>query len=183
MWARLPREYRAPCSALEARVKDKRLLEPMVRWDWGGPNVLLSGPTGVGKGAAAAFLVGRLLRRFNVGWRTIMGIHWVLCGDLCRAWRENGYGHGTSELVRKARKCRLLILDDVGHEDSAFVKTELFSLLDARKVALLPTITTTALTVAQLKEFPFSDQFLRRMIQLRGVNGPVVEVRRNCAAT
>lgn len=156
-------------------MRSQKLTDALHGWNWGGPCVLFSGPTGVGKSTAMAAALVRLILREEPAWRRILGIRWAVTGELAAARSQWPLGHGECPSMAKARDCRLLILDNFGFgdRDQRFVD-ELFVLLDYRKTRDLPVWTSTELSPEQLCSHPYSDQLLRRLIERRGRQGIVV---------
>lgn len=119
----------------------------------GAMMMLLTGPTGSGKSTLAGGVVGELVHRALSGdddaRRMISNFMWVSAGDLARARAEHRLGDGECRPVERAKRVRLLVLDDLGSEradrDGAIV-----DVLWARHEGERPTIVTTGLTRAQI---------------------------------
>ncbi len=185
----LPSNTRGPLDELRSRTPAK-LLNLVSRWGWGGPNLLLLGPTRVGKTSGAALLVRLMLeqgaastaefapadRRFWGGCRSSFEladlIRWQSCRDLTSAVREFPLGHGTPEAIQRCQHARLLVLDDVGATDD---RGALERVLNARYERRWPTLTTSGLTSAQLVG-ALGDALVRRMSERAGMAGLIVNL-------
>ncbi len=149
-WRRVPATFRSPPSDLLKRLEHERA-QP------GGRRLLaqlrevrtvaalLAGPTGCGKTTGAAVLVSRALAEFEVSggerFACATDLVWTNAVELALAERRHALGQGEPELLAKARRCGLLVLDDVGLEEQGAV----FPILSARYDECRPTIVTTAL--------------------------------------
>jgi DNA replication protein DnaC len=108
----------------------------------GGCHLVLAGPVGTGK-SFAAYAVGNQA----VG-RGIWTQAWNVA-DLLEALRPGGTDH---QAEARARRCGLLILDDMAAKATDWEAEKLTGILDARVRENLPTVVTTNLTSAQIGE-------------------------------
>lgn len=172
LWLRLPKVHRAPPAALEARVRDARLLASIAGWDFGSPCVLMCGPTESGKSSAAALAIIRTMVRGresnHEAWK---GVHWFGANELTTAAREWPLGSGDCPTIRKAASCRVLVLDDLGNEQEW--QTTMFDLLQRRYERCLTNIVTTGLSPSALL-LRYGDAIMRRLVQRNGETGTIV---------
>jgi DNA polymerase III delta prime subunit len=154
-WRRVPQTFRAPVPELLRRLEHERAGVPGRRLlgklrEARTVAALLSGPTGCGKTTAAAVLVWRALAEFEQsdGERCACATElvWTTAIDLAVAERRHALGQGEPELLAKARRCGLLVLDDLGLEEPNAV----FPILSARYDECRATVVTTGLTKAGL---------------------------------
>jgi hypothetical protein len=180
----LPSNTLGPLEELRGRAPSK-LLPIADGWVWGGPNLLVLGPTRVGKTSGVALLVRLLLERsarstecFSPAARKLWGgcasqlqladlIRWQSCRDLTSAVREYPLGQGTPETIQRCSHARLLVLDDVGATDD---KGALERILNVRYERRWPTITTSGLTSRELVA-AFGESLVRRMSERAGQPG------------
>jgi DNA replication protein DnaC len=185
----LPGNARGPELDLRSRTPSK-LLGIVDGWHWNGPNLLILGPTRVGKTSGAALLVHLLLARaaastglFSPAARRIWGgckseldlaglIRWQSCRDLTSTVREFPLGQGTPETIQRCQHARLLVLDDIGMTDD---RGALERILNARYERRWPTITTSGLTSGELVR-TLGDALVRRMSERAGLSGLIVNL-------
>jgi DNA replication protein DnaC len=167
-----------------------KLLQIVDGWTWEGPNLLVLGPTRVGKTSGVAVLVRALLGQaaqsnpaFSPAIRRLWGgcanpfdradlIRWQSCRDLTTSVKEYPLGQGAPETIRSCQYARLLVLDDVGVADD---KPTLERILNARYERRWPTITTSGLTSRELVA-AFGEALVRRMTDRAGANGLIVNL-------
>ena len=135
---------------------DSRLIEAVEAWqprDDQGPcgGLVLLGPTGVGKTTAAVHLVRRCLARYEAATSTMF----ALAADLA---------DGTDVDIERAKRVRLLVLDDLGREYDP--RNRLFRVLDHR-CSYRPTVITSGVRPEELDE-RFGGAMVRRMFDFRG---------------
>lgn len=125
-------------------------------------NIVLMGPTGVGKSALACAMARRVVEVDPaVGAR----MRFVSCVDLSTCRREARWGEGRPRSLEEARGCGLLIYDDLGQEAGG---TDVaIEVMDARYRAGLPTIVTTWMTRDQLAE-RYGGGLTRRVLDRAG---------------
>ncbi len=174
---------------LRARTAAK-LLGIVDGWSWSGPNLLILGPTRVGKTSGAALLVRMLLERaaastglFSSADRRLWGgckseldlaglIRWQSCRDLTTTVREFPLGQGAPETIQRCQNARLLVLDDIGATDD---RGALERILNARYERRWPTVTTSGLTSGELVS-TLGDALVRRMSERAGLQGLIVNL-------
>ena len=125
----------------------------------GGGDLLLSGGTGLGKTFLSA-CIARVVSEsgFSVVYDTAISIFAKLENDKFRPDEE------TAAEVRRCEGCDLLILDDLGTEfNSSFFISTLYSLLNNRIGAKLPTIVTTNITDGALLEKLYTEKISSRL--------------------
>lgn len=189
VWETLPDNLRARRAELEQRAHE-RMRSVANGWWFDGPNLLILGPTGVGKTSGAALIVRRLIEdaiRTPVAFERDARRHWRGCGssfelaglirwqgcrELSTAMREHPLGQGTPEAIARCQNARLLVLDDIGGSDDPGA---LERVLNARYERGWPTITTSGLSTRDLAA-TFGDAMVRRMLQRRGRDGLVVSL-------
>lgn len=151
--------------------------------DQGG--VMLLGATGVGKTRTAVYLVRRLLReateraresalangtRNIVDARVIAG--WCRAVDLGTA-RSNGPLGSEPEIIRDAKRPRVLIIDDLGWESQR--DTTIPEIIAHRYDRGLQTIVTSGLTAEQLRD-RYGEAVIRRILESGGTKGRIVSL-------
>lgn len=185
----LPSNAHGGVAELRSRTPAK-LLSVVDGWRWDGPNLLILGPTRVGKTSGAALLVRQLLERsvastdaFSLAVRRLWGgckseydladlIRWQSCRELTTTVREFPLGQGTPETIQRCQHARLLVLDDIGSTDD---RGALERILNARYERRWPTVTTSGLTSGELVR-TFGDALVRRMSERAGLNGLIVNL-------
>jgi hypothetical protein len=173
-----------------ARRTPVKLLPIAEAWDWESGNLLVLGPTRVGKTSGVALLVRLLMQRaagstgkFDTKTRKFWGgcsdrvelaelIRWQSCRDLTTALREYPLGQGAPEAIQRCQHARLLVLDDVGAGDD---KATLERILNDRYERRWPTITTSGLTSRELVT-TFGEALVRRMGERAGKAGQIVNL-------
>ncbi len=174
--SRLPLMFRsASLIELATRVHDKRLMAAAVSWRWGAGNVLLLGPTRIGKSTAAAMLfratLGRAVRDGGRDWDLADSMRWFGAEELSLARREHPMGRGEAPEVVEACSARLLVLDDAGWDrDPAAVS----AVLAARYERGWPTVITSGRTREQLSAH-YGAAVVRRMAEAGGQNPVIVD--------
>ncbi len=178
-WQRVPMTFRAAVPDLLKRLEHERT-GPAGRRMLGRVReahtiaALLSGPTGCGKTTAAAVLVRRALATFEQSdgkrFACATDLVWTNGVELALAERRHALGAGEPELLAKARRAGLLVLDDVGIEEPGAV----FPILSARYDECRATIATTSLARAALTKH-LGAAGVRRLVE-QHVEGPVLFV-------
>jgi DNA polymerase III delta prime subunit len=153
-WQNVPTTYRAPIADLLKRLEHERTgiagrrLLGKVR-NAHAVAAVLSGPTGCGKSTAAAVLVRRALAEFEASGgercKAATDLVWVSAIELATAERRHALGAGTPELLAKAARCGLLVLDDLGLEEPGAV----FPVLSSRYDECRATVVTTGLPLTK----------------------------------
>lgn len=114
-----------------------------------GSTLILSGPTGTGKGHLSAALGMTLLRQ---GRTVLMATATELTLRLRRSWRDPSVPDEIEQLRRLA-DLDLLIIDEAGVRTSSDLDRDLlFSIVDARYRAMRPMVLTTNLTPEELRD-------------------------------
>lgn len=185
----LPSNTLVPRPELEARTPPK-LLPVALGWHWDAGNLLVLGPTRIGKTSGIALLVRLAMQRaagstykfdptesrFWGGCQDHMGlaelIRWQSCRDLTTAVKEFPLGHGAPEAIQRCQHARLLVLDDVGAGDD---KPTIERILNARYERRWPTITTSGLNSRELVT-TFGEALVRRMSERAGKPGQIVDL-------
>lgn len=129
----------------------RNLIEAVEAWtpsDKGG--LVMLGPTGSGKTTAACHLVRTLLGRYE--WATSTAF--MIASDLA----------DSEELVEKAKRVRMLIIDDLGKEHDR--KKRIFRVLDHRHTRY-PTVITCGIKPSDLDQH-YDGATIRRMFEFRG---------------
>lgn len=112
-----------------------------------GPSLLIAGPTGTGKthqayGAIRALLTAAVRLRWEA----------TTAADLYAAQRPQ-HGHDAERHLQALARCPLLLLDDLGAaKQSPWTEELTYRLVNHRYNHLLPTLVTTNLPVADLRE-------------------------------
>ncbi len=138
------------------------------KWEPAEGNLVLVGPTGVGKTATAVALFFRLAERaldieaVQEDRQLASGAFFCTAADLVAANRAHPLGRGPAPQVRRAIRARLLVLDELGFEPR---DETIFGVIDARYKRRLAqsTIATTALDRHGLRE-RYGDAFVRRLL-------------------
>ena len=166
----LRRAYATIPSTLDwARREDPRFLDAtlhplarqIIRWsrvsDCVFGNVILSGPTGVGKTVCCVALLHRILDRASkkevgvVQMDFAKRVRFMSALDLVTSRRDSGLGAEPEE-VSEAKWASLLVLDELGHEAYAQDRdSTLLEVVDWRYREGLPTIVTTGRTEADFR--------------------------------
>jgi DNA replication protein DnaC len=152
--ASLPEHVRkATRGDLVQRMRGTELFKAVDRWEWGNGNLVMNGPTGLGKTSAAGYLVRKLIGA---------GI------------AHGGDAYERALLIRWQR-ARLLVLDDLKVIPQAELEP-IDRVLSHRYDAGYPTITTTGLSSAELLKV-YGDALCRRLLECQGKRGAWVNVR------
>lgn len=123
-------------------------------------NLLINGPTGVGKTWEAAGITRELLLTDTV---PVVFAH---VPDMLDKLRPNQ--DGLSD-IGQFQAAPVLVLDDLGAEKpSEWVDEQLYRLADFRHNKLLPTIVTANMSVQQL-EIRYNDRLMRRLFEGAGI--------------
>lgn len=148
---------------------------------------LITGPTGTGKTSALVAVTRRLLaeqrdlpeltveQQFD-GVEPYDEFLWVRAMDLPVARLELALGRGEAELVAKAKRVDVLLLDDLGWESGrAGADSVIAELLAHRYDAGLISWATSGMRIEQLAE-RYSDAMVRRICEAGGKAGKVVDL-------
>jgi hypothetical protein len=144
-------------------------------WHPRSGNLLLLGPTGIGKTRAAVALAVRLLsqgaRDGGERWRLVRSMVWTWVPTLELQRRQHPLGHGEAPEVLAAKEASLLFLDDFGvgaHREAVP------DVLNARLEAGLPTVATSGFDQGEL-EARYTPMAIRRLLERGGQGGIVVD--------
>ena len=152
----------------------ERIIGQISAWGPSKGNLVLLGDTGAGKTSAAAWVAKRLAvalaRRSDGGLDDALRFRWVTARALGVARREAKLG-ASVELLERAKRAKLLVLDDVGQGDS---RDDLFDVLDHRYTMSAPTIVTSGLRMRELED-RFGPEVRRRIMTCGGRDALVVE--------
>ena len=126
-----------------------------------GGNLLLTGKTGTGKTHLSSAIAGRMIER---GY----GVLYDSANNIIAAFEQDrfhaGYGKAADPQAEKYLECDLLILDDLGSEFSnSFTEACLYSLINSRSLAGLPTVVSTNLSPTEISS-RYSDRFFSRIV-------------------
>ncbi len=171
----VPDWLRGQAEDLRLRISDDRLVDAVMCWEW-GPNLLLMGPTGLGKTTAAALLWRRLVvRGVQAGgqeWARARRLVWCAAERLPEARARHPLGHGEVPEMAAAYAASLLVLDDLDQEKA--VRPWVSRILKSRYDAGAPTVLTTGLDARELTE-TFGAAIVRRMRETGGQRALVVD--------
>lgn len=160
---------------LAERIAHPALLAIAKTWRWGDANVLLCGPTRVGKSTAAAYLFRRLLseavRLGGAEWELVEWLRWYSAEDLSTCRKTHPLGQGDPPEVLAACNARLLFLDDAGWDQDV---TEVCSVLAARYERGWPTVVTTGKTREELTAH-YGAAVVRRIREAGGKRATVID--------
>lgn len=172
--ALLPPTLNVPRATLVNRVRDGKLIDVVDGWTWSDGNIVLLGPSQLGKTTAAAYLVRKLVFRAAASaasvWERAERMAFFPALELAAAVREYPLGQGEPEAVRRARAASLLVLDDVKVGMDADV---LMRVLDFRRAQDRQTLVTSGHTVEELAQ-AFGESVWHRMAQCGGRTSKVV---------
>lgn len=173
---RLPPFVRSGNAAeLAERIGIPALLSVAKTWQWGDGNVLLCGPTRVGKSTAAAYLFRRLLgeavRNGGAAWELAQWMRWFSAEDLSTARKGHPLGLGDPPELIAACNARLLFLDDAGWDTDV---TEVCSVLASRYERGWPTVITTGKTRDELTAH-YGAAVVRRIREAGGKRATVID--------
>lgn len=120
-------------------------------------SLLLQGPTGVGK-THLALAIARVVteKGFSVVYGSML--------PLLRQLENEQFGRAEGDSMQHLTTCDLLVLDDLGMEfDTAFSRSCIYNVLNARLLEGRPTIISTNLSAAALQE-KYGDQITSRIV-------------------
>ncbi|GAA4952421.1 hypothetical protein GCM10023205_12000 [Yinghuangia aomiensis] len=125
-----------------------------------GPSLLIAGPTGTGKTHQAyGALRSLLLAGVRLGWQA------TTAADLHASLRPRA-GHDTEGELRRIARTPLLILDDLGAaKPSEWTEELTYRLVNHRYEHLLPTLFTTNLPIARIRE-TLGDRITSRLAEM-----------------
>lgn len=120
------------------------------------PSLLLSGGTGLGK----TFLSAAIARSVADGGFSVV---YETAGKIFADFEEEKFGDG-EHLTDKYSRCDLLILDDLGTEmTTQFTLSALYSIVNGRLLAGLPTVISTNLTTDEIRR-RYTPQIASRLL-------------------
>lgn len=121
-------------------------------------SILMEGGTGLGKTHLSLAIAREIIDK---GYGVIYGSAPDLISLL---ERENFSRDSNHEMQTRLEQCDLLILDDLGTEfSSSFTKAAVYNLINARMIREKPTIISTNLDLAEMKN-RYSDRLVSRLV-------------------
>lgn len=146
---------------------DKRIVEALRAWTRPGGNLVLLGPSGVGKTTAVCARVRGIIDSAIRGakdpesfaWAT--GIRWVDAPALAKASRNHALGRGDAPEIATAVGATLLVLDELGYEQAR--DRTIADVIEQRYNRQLLTISTSGRTRAEMVQ-QYGDAVFRKLI-------------------
>lgn len=162
-------------ATLMSRISDQRLRDTAAWWHWERGNLVLLGPSGVGKSTAAAAIVKRMvamgIQEGGFAWQACTGIRWFAATELELARRQHPLGQGEAPEITRACNARLLVLDNAGWDRGTAAVAHV---LDQRMERGLQTIVASAMRQEDLLRH-YRDEVVRRIIESGGKQARVVD--------
>lgn len=126
--------------------------------------LVLAGPRGIGKSVAAGWALADAVKRYDwnaapSGGRQWEPFVWAKAADIASVTE---FGRVDPDWLEGLRRCRLLVVDDMGHEATAPGLTALRDVLIARHEKRFPTVLTSNLTPQKFQE-RYGDSWFDRM--------------------
>ena len=122
-------------------------------------NLLMVGPTGLGKTHLSLAIAGEVIRK---GYNVIYNSAQNMFSDLQKEYFGRAEERGQYEAM--VLECDLLVIDDLGVEFATqFTRAELYNIINTRLNARRPTIISTNLTLVEL-EHNYSSRISSRLI-------------------
>lgn len=146
---------------------DRRIVEALRGWERSKGNLVLLGPTGVGKTTAVCARVRGIIDtaiRGKVDPEAIAfaaGIRWIDAPTLSRATRQYALGRGEPPDVTESICATLLVLDELGYEQSR--DRAIADVIEQRYNRQLLTISTSGRTRAEMVT-QYGDAVFRKLI-------------------
>lgn len=141
----------------DARPENADAVVMRASWSRAFGNLVLLGPTGIGKSVLMSAIALRILDRARAGkleradFLVAAGIRYMSAAELAKASRRHKLGDGDPPLMRIAKRAKVLLLDEVGFGDGR--DDELYEIMRARyEPQWKPTILASGRTVAELVE-------------------------------
>ncbi len=167
---RLPMPWVDDAATYERAVSSRQLRQLAARWTPADGGLLVLGSTGLGKTAAVACALRRLVRAAT-NWRDpTLRTHWTNASAIALARRHTGLGAGEAAEIRRAIEAPVLVVDELGPEP---LDAALHDVLDARYTHQRVTLATSGMSLAELRE-RYGAARIRR---ITAPHGAVVEVR------
>lgn len=143
----------------------------LAQWDE-HEGLILKGPYGSGKTGLLAGLVREIAALYVAGGRPERRIMWTTGVALMDALRPGSDDDARAVRLDTAKKCSLLVIDDIGAEKpSEWVLERLFAIINERYEGLRPTFVSTNYGLAELAE-RIGPRVLERLTE----TGCVIEV-------
>jgi DNA replication protein DnaC len=155
---------------LSARNEQAANLIETAVWKRSWGSLLFLGPTGVGKSKVIVAIAHRILDAAMAGgldehfFHAAMRIRFVSGFELAKAWAKHKLGDGDPPLVAQAKRASLLLLDEIGYEDTRLDPHAVRDVLHARDDRNMPTLATSGKTRAELDE-RYGEATTRRMTE------------------
>lgn len=131
-------------------------------FDGSGRGLLMSGATGLGKTHLSLAVANRVIER---GYSVIYGS----APELLRMLDNEQFGRSNGDTMSLLTGCDLLILDDLGAENSTERNTsQLYEIINARMNRGIPLIVSTNLTLPQLRA-RYQDRICSRLLSLNAL--------------
>jgi len=162
-WGMVPAIYK---TTDETKINSK-LKRAIYEWKFGPKGIGIKGPSGTQKTRSAVLLLYRL----HKGGRDVFYLKATkLTQNAIEVFSDDRETKRNAiELMSRATKCQVLLLDDVGKGRlSPAAEESLYTLLDTRTENLLPTIWTTNADSSQLHDMMSEDRadaIMRRLIE------------------
>jgi DNA replication protein DnaC len=146
-------------------------LDHAIGWKRVHGNLVLLGPTGIGKTACAHAIVHRIVtmslhepeRLKRDDWQFAERLRWYEASTIALARRHKRLGRGEADVVEEARNASLLVINEFGFGPSSDAGDgTLFDVIDARYGAGAPTIVTSGCREAEIVE-RHGAAFMRRL--------------------
>jgi DNA replication protein DnaC len=146
---------------------DRRIVDALRSWTRSGGNLVLLGPSGVGKTTAVCARVRGIIDSAIRGVRDpesfawAEGIRWVEAPALAKASRNHALGRGDAPEIGVAINATLLVLDELGYEQAR--DRTIADVIEQRYNRQLLTISTSGRTRAEMAQ-QYGDAVFRKLI-------------------
>lgn len=156
-------------SLVSKRCHSARMRRAVEGWSPTDGNLVLLGPTGLGKTMLAVRRARQLVREAHAGGhlRSVSGFRWASGLELVRAHAEHPLGKGKAELLSEAFDAGILFLDEIGFEDIRAGGTLMLELFEHRYRLGRVTVVTSGATREELIS-RYGMATWRRMVEPKG---------------